>query len=65
MHRNKRRSEKCYVLIKKRRIKGEKRIAPMDFAEHLENQTFQRIAYLYGRFLRNGLHERYYISKGR
>ena len=39
----KRRSEKCYVLIRKRHIKGGKHIAPMDFAEYLENQTFQRI----------------------
>ena len=31
---------------KKRHIKGEKYITPMNFAEHLrlENQTFQRIA---------------------
>ena len=31
---------------KKRHIKGEKHITPMNFAEHLrlENQTFQRIA---------------------
>ena len=32
------------VLIRKRHIKGGKHIAPMDFAEYLENQTFQRIA---------------------
>ena len=29
-NRKKRRSEKCYVLIKKRHLKGEKHIAPMD-----------------------------------
>ena len=33
-------------MIKKRHIKGEKYITPMDFAEHkfFENQTFQKIA---------------------
>ena len=31
-------------MIRKRHIKGVKHIAPMDFAEILENQTFQKIA---------------------
>ena len=34
-HGNKRRSKKCYVLIKKRHMKGEKHLALMDFAEYL------------------------------
>ena len=43
-HSNKRGSKKYYVLIKKRHIKSEKYITPMDFAEQkiLQNQTFQR-----------------------
>ena len=32
---NKRKSKKCYVLIKKRHIKSEKYVTPVDFAEHL------------------------------
>ena len=32
-----------HVLIRIRHIKGGKHIALMDFAEYLENQTFQRI----------------------
>ena len=35
---------KIFVLIRKRHIKGGKHIAPMNFAEYLEKQTFQRIA---------------------
>ena len=63
---NKRRSEKCYALIRKRYIKGGKHIASMDFGEYLrksdvsENSNFIMVE----RFLRNGLHERHcYIGK--
>ena len=48
-------------------MKGEKHIAPMDFAEHLKKSyvSEDRKVY-YGPFLQNGLHERYcYISKSR
>ena len=63
----KRRSEKCYVLIRKRHIKGGKHIAPMDFAEYLRKSDIaENSKVYYGRFLRNGLHERHcYISKSR
>ena len=55
------------VLIKKRYIKGEKHITPMDFAEHLrKSDVSEKRKVYYGRFLRNGLHERYwYISKSK
>ena len=48
-------------------MKGEKHIAPMDFAEHLKKSyvSEDRKVY-YGPFLQNGLHERYcYISESR
>ena len=66
-HSNKRRSKKCYVLIKKRRIKGEKYITRVDFAEHLRKlYVSENNKFCYGRFLRNGLCETYcYISKSR
>ena len=65
-HGNKRRSEIGYVLIKKRHIKGEKHIAPMDFAEYLRKSDIsENRKFYYGRFLRNGLHARCYISKSR
>ena len=62
-----RRSKKCYVLIRKRHIKGGKHIAPMDFAEYLrKSDVSENSKVYYGRFLRNGLHERHcYISKSR
>ena len=50
-----------------KRRKGEKHIAPMDFAEYLRKSGISedRKVY-YGQFLRNGLHERYcYVSKSR
>ena len=34
---HKRRSIRCYVLIRRRHIKDGKLIAPMDFAEYLRN----------------------------
>ena len=64
-HKNKRKGKKCYVLIKKRHMKGEKQIAPMDFAEYLRKSDFSensKICYL----LQNGLHERHwYFIKSR
>ena len=64
---NKRRSKKCYVLIKKRHIKGKKYITPMDFAEHLTKlDVSENNKEYYGLFQRNDLHERYlYIGKSR
>ena len=55
------------VLIRKRHIKGGKHIAPMDFAEYLrKSDVSENSKVYYGRFLRNGLHERHcYISKSR
>ena len=47
---------------------GEKYIIPRDFAKHLikSNVSEKSSKVYYGRFLRNGLHERYcYISKSR
>ena len=38
------RSKKCYVLIRKRYIKGEKHIAPMDFAEYLRKSDVSETA---------------------
>ena len=54
-------------MIKKRHIKGEKYITPMDFAEHLrKSDVSENSKVYYDRFLRNGLHGRYcYISKTR
>ena len=40
---NKRRRKKCYVLVKKRHVKGEKNDAPVDFENILENQTVQGV----------------------
>ena len=59
--------KKCSVLIKKRHIKGGDYITLMDFAEHLrKSDVSENSKVCYGRFLRNGLHERYcYISKSR
>lgn len=48
-------------------MKGEKHIAPTDFAEHLKKSyvSENRKVY-YGPFLQNGLHEKYcYISESR
>ena len=55
------------VLIKKRRIKGEKYITPMDLTEHLRKLDVSEVSKLYyGWFLRNRLYEMYYyISKHR
>ena len=64
-HRNKRTSEKYYVLIKKDISVVKNTLLRWILQNILENQTFQRIA-KYGLFLQNGLHERYYhISKSR
>ena len=51
----------------KRHIKGEKQIDSMGFAEHLRKlDVSENSKVYYGRFLRNGLHERYcYVSKSR
>ena len=55
------------VRFKKRHIKGEKHIVQVDFAEYLrKSDVSENSKVCYGRFLRNGLHERYcYISKSR
>ena len=59
-HSNKRRSKKVNVLIKKRRVKGEKYITPMGFAEYLRKlDVSENSKVYYGRFLRNGLLEMY------
>ena len=53
---------------KKGHINNEKYITPMDFAEHLikSDVSEKSSKVYYGRFLRNGLHEKYcYISKRR
>ena len=53
---------------KKGHINSEKYITPMDFAEHLikSDVSEKSSKVYYGRFLRNGLHEKYcYISKRR
>ena len=66
-HRNKKTSKKCYdFILKKRHIKGEKHKAEMDFAKYLRKSDVSENSNIYyGRFLRNGLHKRYfYISKG-
>ena len=64
---NKRRSKKCYLFIKKRHIKGEKSITPMDFAEHLtKSDVSENNKVYYGLFKRNELHEKFlYIGKSR
>ena len=56
-----------YVLIKKRDIKDEKRIAPMAFGECLKkSEVSENSKIYYGQFLRNGLYTRYYyIRKSR
>ena len=55
------------LYLSKRHIKGEHHITQMDFAEHLRKSDVSESSKdYYGRFLRNGLHERYfYISKSR
>ena len=59
-HSSKRRSKKVNVLIKKRRVKGEKYITPMGFAEYLRKlDVSENSKVYYGRFLRNGLLEMY------
>ena len=53
---------------KQRHVKGEKHIAPMDFAEYLRKSDVSENSekVYYGRFLRNELHKGYcYISKSR
>ena len=54
-------------LSKKRHIKGEKYITPMDFAEHLtKSDVSENNKVYYGLFQRNELHKRYlYIGKSR
>ena len=49
----------------KRHTSGEKYITAMDFAEHLiKSDVSENCEVYYGRFLRNGVHERYcYILK--
>ena len=55
----KKRSQNCVVLIKKRHFKGEKHIAPMDFAEYYrKSDVSQKSKAYYRRFLQNGLNER-------
>ena len=52
---------------KKKRIKGEKYITPMDFEEHLrKSDVSENSKVYYGRFLQNELYERCcYSSKCR
>ena len=51
-HSNKRRSKKCYVLIKKYSSKIKKHIIPMDFEERLEkSDVSENKKFYYGRFL--------------
>ena len=51
-HSNKRRSKKCYVLIKKYTSKIKKHIIPMDFEESLEkSDVSENKKVYYGRFL--------------
>ena len=52
---------------KKKRIKGEKYITPMDFEEHLrKSDVSENSKVYYSRLLQNGLYERYcYSSKCR
>ena len=54
---------KKVVLIRKRHIKVGKHIALMDFTEYLNVSENSKV--YYGRFLRNGLHERHSLSKSR
>ena len=56
-----------YFDQKKRHVKGEKHIAPIDFAENLKKSDVSKNSKVYyGQFLRNRLHEwRCYISKSR
>ena len=57
---------KKVVLIRKRHIKVGKHIALMDFTEYLrESDVSENSKVYYGRFLRNGLHERHCIRKSR
>ena len=59
-HSSKRRSKKVNVLIKKRRVKGEKYITPMGFAEYLRKlDVSENSKVYYSRFLQNGLLEMY------
>ena len=59
------RSKKCYDLIKKRHMKREKQITSIEFETYLRKSDVSEYSKVsYGRFLRNGFHERYcYISK--
>ena len=52
---------------KKRHIKGEKYITPIDFSENFrKSEVSENIKVSSGRFLQTGLYERYcYISKSR
>lgn len=52
--------------LKQRHMKGEKHIVQINFAEYLRKwDVFREHQSFYGRFLKNGLHEMYYISKSR
>ena len=54
------------VWLKQRHMKGEKHIVQINFAEYLRKwDVFRERQSFYGRFLKNGLHEMYYISKSR
>ena len=59
--------EECYVLKKKKMHRSEKSVTPMGFAKYLRKlDVSENSKVYYGRFLRNGLHERYCdISKSR
>ena len=54
-------------MVKVKHINGKKHKTLMDFAEHLrKSEVSENRKVYYGRFLRNGHHERYcYISKDR
>ena len=67
-HRNKKQVKNVMKnVFKKRHIKGEKRIAQMDFAKYLrKSDVSENSKVYYGPFLRNGLHEMFcYINKSR
>ena len=57
-------TENVMIRFQKRHIKGEKHIVQMDFAEYVrKTDASENNKVYYGRFLRNGLHERYCYVK--
>ena len=60
-------SKKFTFWSKKKHMKGEKHNSLIDFEEYFRKSDVSKNSkFYYGRFLRNGLHERYcYIRKSR